>query len=224
MKVALKVILFVVYSSLEIMRCRSIDVPVFFVIFGEIPLYLRMNIELTSRKNPVVVISDLILEKNATARGDLKYPVVYDALQNYSKTARKFAQLYVHFCHDRSNKRRIHELQCIQRWLVLDEYATVNNISALYFSDGDSFLFVNAKDAFLQREECHAVINVEAQSSNLHWVAAGEASLWTIDALHDFTLFLFELYTNRKDIFLKKLTNKSCVVDMTILWLWYYRS
>ena len=46
-----------------------------------------------------------------------------------------------------------------------------------------------------QRPNCHAVINVEAQSNNFHWVAAGEASIWTISALTDFCRYAIIIIT-----------------------------
>jgi hypothetical protein len=104
---------------------------------------------------------------------------------------------------------------------VINEYAKVNNIFVVYFSDGDSFLFVNARDAFLQRSHCDAVLNVEAQHGDLHWVAAGESSLWTKAALQEFVSFVFQIYTKDKKVLLRKLLNKTCVVDMSILWLWW---
>lgn len=104
---------------------------------------------------------------------------------------------------------------------MINEYAKVNNILVLYFSDGDSFLFANARDAFLQRSHCGAVLNVEAQHGDLHWLAAGESSLWTKTALQEFVTFVFQMYTMHKKILLRKLLNRTCVVDMSILWLWW---
>jgi hypothetical protein len=90
-------------------------VPVCFVVFGEIPLYLRMNIELANRKNPVVVIWDRIITKNVTFGSNAEYPIKFEGMRDYFESAHQFEGVYTHICHDRSVKRRMNELQCIQR-------------------------------------------------------------------------------------------------------------
>jgi hypothetical protein len=79
---------------------------------------------------------------------------------------------------------------------------------------------VNAKKEFQKRSKCQAVVNIEAQSSLTHWVGAGEASLWTYDAIHDFSNFIFDMYTNKLSILQIKFAHKTCVVDMSLFWLW----
>ena len=41
------------------------------------------------------------------------------------------------------------------------------------------------------------VINVESQKSKTHWVAGGEASLWTYKSINDFSNFIFRMYDPR---------------------------
>jgi hypothetical protein len=107
------------------------------------------------------------------------------------------------------------------RWLILGEFVRENSINSAYFSDGDSFLFTSAAKCLEARSNCSAVINVESQGRDLHWVAAGEASLWTQAALEDLAAFIFALYRNHVQILrVKYMQDRSCVVDMSLLWLW----
>lgn len=72
--------------------------------------------------------------------------------------------------------------------------------------------------------DCSTVLNIEPQPHRYHWVAAGEASLWTTTAITDFCRFTFSAYNNLK--MFRSLKTKfdhtfSSVVDMSLLWLWW---
>ena len=100
----------------------------------------------------------------------------------------------------------------------------VRKISSTYFSDGDSFIFVDVQEEWRRRRDahdCEAVVNVEAQGSSTHWVAAGEASLWSFAAIDDFSSFVFLMYEKHMRELELKFLRKSCVVDMSLLWLWW---
>jgi len=84
-----------------------------------------------------------------------------------------------------------------------------------------SSLFVNAKTEFQRRRDCSAVVNIEAQGGDTHWVGAGEASLWTLAAIEEFVSFVFEMYDSKLFILHIKAKRNTCVVDMSLIWLWY---
>ena len=87
---------------------------------------------------------------------------------------------------DNTTERKIHELQCFQRWFIFRDFMRAKRLDLAYFGDGDSSVFVNITNLYRLHPGCEAVVNVEAQSNNYHWVAAGEASIWTLKAIEDF--------------------------------------
>lgn len=193
--------------------------PVIYVVYGDIPLYLRINIELASRRNPVVVISNSL---PPSVNASSTYNVMYESMSLYSASADKFAPHYIHLARDQSPGRQKHELHCIQRWFILRDYMTIKGISHALFGDGDASIFVNVKDAFMLRPGCNATINIEMQYHNVHWVGAGESSLWTTAAITDFCAFAMEVYQTKRHVLQTKHNYKmSAVVDMSILWLWW---
>lgn len=218
-------------SSSSISDFPSSIVPVVYVIFGEIPHYLQFNIELASRNNPVVVIMEGSFptknnNNNSSNNNDAsitpkKRIVIYEKMSDYFDSATLFAPNYIHLSRDHSDKRKRHELRCIQRWYVLNDFMAKNKIAKAFFGDGDSSVFVNVTEAFLLRPQCQAVINVEAQGNNLHWVGAGEASLWTMEGITSLCKFTSEVYGKHKPLLQIKGNGGSSVVDMSLLWLWW---
>lgn len=134
--------------------------PVVYVIFGEIPMFLKINIELAARNNPVVVLTD---SRNDIGKNFSLFGIQYVNVHDYSKAANDFAPHYKHMSRDHSPGRQHHELRCIQRWFILKEYMGKNNVERAFFGDGDSSVFVNISEIFNLRPQCGSVINVEAQ-------------------------------------------------------------
>ena len=64
------------------------------------------------------------------------------------------------------------------------------NFSRAFFGDGDSSVFRNVDEIYQQRRTCDAIINVEGQFSKYHWTGAGEASIWSVDAIEDFCKYV----------------------------------
>ena len=211
------------YASIRPSLCETGQVlsqyPVVYIIFGEIPLFLHVNIELASRRNPVVVLSDYVAPHATTGRRK----VIYDRISDYSEGSNRFAPLYKHMSRDNGANRKRHELRCIQRWFILNDYMRSKNISKAMFGDSDSSIFVNVESAWSHRSNCAAVINIEAQNKLFHWVGAGEASLWRADSIAEFCKFTETIYTSHVDVLEAKARDGSSVVDMSLLWLWWVR-
>lgn len=211
--------------------------PVVYVIYGQIPLYLRINIELASRNNDVVVISNQAkaegsrrhlstfdptsLPRTTNMTANRPFRVFYEDITSYSRSADLFAPLYVHLSPDHNHNRIKHELRCFQRWFVLKEFMLQNGIVKAYFGDGDSSVFMSIKSAIKHREHCSAIISIDAQAHNLYWCAAGESSVWTTVAIVDFCSFTFEMYSHKVQILRIKAAGRTSVVDMSLLWLWW---
>ena len=195
--------------------------PVVYVIFGEIPMFLRLNIELASRRNPVVVISDAVLPRYFSfLNNGNEQTVTLIPMSDYSEGRNRFVRLYRHLSKDKSNN--VAESRCFQRWFILHDFMDRNNITHVLFADGDSAIFTSAYTAWKMRNRCSAVINVDTQRSPFYWVAAGEASLWMLPAIADFCKFIESMYSKHVDIIsLKFKSTQTNVVDMSLLWLWW---
>ena len=117
-------------------------IPVVFVCYGELPLYLRLNIELAARYNDVIIISDVsgierfdwssnsFLVASQTSNQSLLNPptslktsaghrIVFEPLSSFANSANQFAPLYKHLSRDTKQSRVKHELRCFQRWFIL---------------------------------------------------------------------------------------------------------
>jgi hypothetical protein len=76
----------------------------------------------------------------------------------------------------------------------------------------------------VERGRCSAIVNIEDQAHNFHWVGSGESSTWTLEALSDLCAFMTSFYTHPE--FLSTLERKakegcSTVTDMSLIWLWW---
>eukprot|EP01038_Epipyxis_sp_PR26KG_P006355 gene6355-8754_t len=201
-------------------------IPVVYVFYGNhIPMYLKINIEVASRKNPVIIITD-ISSNPAGSRTESSHSalrkVLFEDINKYSVLARDYEPYYRHLCPNHNHQRKMYEMQCIQRWFVLKEFMEGNNIPVAFFGDGDVAVFVNVTDAYELRSKCDSIINIEHQAHDYHWVGAGETSFWTIPAITDFTIFTMSMYKDHlKTLEMKFKNHRSAVVDMSILWLWW---
>lgn len=225
---------------------ESTDIPVIYVIYGKIPDFLLINIELASRNNDVVVISDdyafvddtyhlanssvghssaiyaTKLRKNHLSnQSHTNSRVNFQDIRLYSSSGDEFSKHYKHLSPDQSHNRMKHELRCFQRWFVFQDYMLKNGIARSFFGDGDSSVFMNINSAIRHREHCSAIINIDAQQHDLYWCAAGEASVWTFAAIVDFCSFTLEVYKTKVDILKIKSDQQTSVVDMSLLWLWW---
>jgi hypothetical protein len=111
---------------------------------------------------------------------------------------------------------------CSQRWYILRDYMVQNGLKKAFFGDGDNSVFRNITEVCQAgRSHCSAIINVEAQGGNMKWTSAGEASVWTVEAISDFCNFTQVMYQDKVNVLATKHRNGgSSVVDMSLLWLW----
>jgi hypothetical protein len=149
--------------------------PVVYVLYGEMPMYLRINIELASRNNDVVVISDHVNSSSShtdhfnsnnskkNKESSSKYRVFYEDLSYYSTSAQLFKSVHKHLSKDQSANRHKHELRCFQRWFILRDFMIKNQVAKTFFSDGDSSVFMNIRKAIEFRDQCSVIVNVDSQ-------------------------------------------------------------
>lgn len=222
---------------------EATEIPVVFVLYGKMPDYFLVNVEVASRLNPVVIITDQTAEaklrfgsnnasnsttaysSNGSMTRRLALPVQLVPLDGLGANANLFAEKYVHMCADRSPNRMRHELQNFLRWFVLLQYMKSYFKTRVFFGDGDTAMYANVTAAWHHgRDHCDASLIVPGTARHLNWVATGCSSLWTVSALESFTKFTLEMYTELKYkhvLSLKAKNGGGCVVDMSLLWLWW---
>jgi hypothetical protein len=109
------------------------SVPVVFVTFGALPLYLKLNIELVSRKNHVIVLTDLDFHGFSNDYDAFNRTVVYENLLDYQVSSDRFKPLYRHISRDRSGARTTYESRCILRWFILKDYMEAKGLRQVHF-------------------------------------------------------------------------------------------
>ena len=94
--------------------------PVIFILFGNTPNYMLLNIELASKTNSVIVLSDSVSKRAITiiSSNSKNNYVIYEPLNDYLNLSKKFQDIYRHLCKDRTRQRKLHELRCIQRLFI----------------------------------------------------------------------------------------------------------
>ena len=61
--------------------------------------------------------------------------VILDNINSFRSTSLEFSRIYLHLSKDMTIGRRVHELQCIQRWFILRDYmkaSKLNNVIPVY--------------------------------------------------------------------------------------------
>ena len=181
------------------------NVPVVFVLFGALPDYFLLNVELASRLNPVVVITDQRAEKDEwAADGDdggsssSNKPVKFVAMSPLMKPASAFAKHYQHLCPDNSARRGQHELQNFQRWFLLCAYMQQHEVTHAFFGDGDTSVYADITRVWQHqgRRQCDVSLITPGTAKELNWVSTGCSSLWTRAAIESFTLFALDVYSS----------------------------
>lgn len=211
-------------DALHSRNLSDVPVPVVFIVYGDIPSYLRINIEITTLKNDVYIIAnDLITAKDIAPNPRLSF----FNMSEYNISATEFDRYYVPYLISSSDQdaqqselHKSYQIRCFYRWFILREFMMKHKIDIVFYSDNDNIVFVNVAKASSVRKNCSAMINIELQNSLYHWVGAGEASFWTIPGLTSFLSFTETIYKNHQHVFTEK-RKTSNIVDMTLLWLWW---
>lgn len=220
-------------ADLEISNVQA-KIPVIYVMFGEISSYLKCNIELASRNNPVIILSSSTSSTTwlspSTTTSDssssaFRHEVIIENFSKYFRDADSFSQIYKHFSKDHSSKRIDYELKCIQRWLILRDYMISKSLPIVFYGDSDTSVFTSMTEAWKERNHCAAMISIETQWHNYHWASAGHNSFWTLNAIGDFCEFFKIIYETPERIAQvlepKWKNHGSTITDMSLLWLWW---
>ena len=182
-----------------------------------LPAYMYLTIELASRTNHVVVISEV---SKSLANKCVWNNVSFINMNDHFQDADKFSQLYVHMALDKSEERKKYELVCLQRWFILHNFMTHYNVKRVFYGDHDAAVYMRMASVFEARGTCDAVISIEAQRDHRRRRASGHASLWKYHALTSFTAFITGMYTRHLEI-LQQTEKTTGVSDMTLLWYWW---
>ena len=209
---------------MQFLLCQWHTVFLCLIAFSIFNFINQANIELAARNNPVVILSDssgFIFDHQS---GSIAGPpqVNYALLRDYDGGGNAFRRAYTHLCFDKGKTRFNYEFNCFRRWFILRDYMGKHNIPVAFYGDGDSSVFANITEQFQKRSNCSAIVNVEAQASEIHWVAAGEASVWTLPAIQDLCRFFNSVYTHHMETLQAK-AKYSNLVDMSVIWLWWIK-
>lgn len=199
-------------------------IPVIFIHYGKIPRHLKYNIELSSRFNPTIVLTDMSFEdwNNNTDTSLHRFSVKIESMKPFAIAANAFSRIYKHISKDNDPNYHLHELHCIQRWFVLQEYMKVNNLKLIFTGDIDTAIFSSMTKAWNDRKECSAVISIGVQRHRFQWLGGGESSLWSQPAIDDFCAFTRHIYENNIGLLSEKhKQHGSTVSDGSLLWLWW---
>jgi len=220
-------VLLAVLAAAAVAIAEISSVPVIYVHYGKIPRHLKFQMELNSRFNPTFVITDKNFEDwnnniNNTNQSIYRFPVTIESLKPYSTSSDAFARLYKHISKDNDPNYYLHELHCIQRWFVLQDFMKANNMNLIFTGDIDTAVFGSLIKASEDRKGCDAMISIGVQKHRFHWLGGGESSFWTLPALTDFCAFVSHIYANNMSLLLEKhKQHGSTVSDGSLLWLWW---
>eukprot|EP01036_Dinobryon_divergens_P031315 gene31315-40689_t len=182
LQIFLLFLLSIILGGWKCVKCSDL-VPVVFIHVKSVPLFLQANIELTLRSNQVVFLGD---NESLPYQGFLKEntpSVVFADVHSFTEEADSFATIFKHFSHDDpSPARHEYELNCFRRWFILKQYMIANKLSRVFYSDSDSVILRNLTEvSAVERGPCSAIVNIEDQAHNFHWVGSGESSTWTLE-------------------------------------------
>lgn len=204
---------------------QGLILPIIYVYFGQkLPNFLFLNVELASRHNKVIIISNFKDNKHISDQYRRQNrSVIFENLDDYTSSSNEFSSVYVHLTKsDYTDWRIFYEKICFQRWFILKEYMEKRNITRCLSGDHDSIIFVNISQINNFHAKCDAVINVEGQSKKMLWTGAGEAALWSLPALQDFCRFTTALYTSHLHVLkLKGGKGRGDLTDMGVLYVWW---
>jgi hypothetical protein len=71
-------------------------IPIIYICFGDIPDYLAVNIEISSRHNPVIVLSNKTATEMPSEFKSSNKNVQYESFNNYMTGAYQYAPHYRH--------------------------------------------------------------------------------------------------------------------------------
>eukprot|EP01034_Spumella_vulgaris_P033334 gene33334-41133_t len=156
---------------------------------------MKYCIEVSSRLNPVIVLSDTFSEQQAMDMTQADFLNV---------ELKEFNKIYKPFQLQRDPpKRQVYEQQCITRWLVLNQLAKLHRIPTLFYVDSDVAVFGNITTAYHIRHNhlrhCDVMMSAAAgqapRGDNKIGTFAGHSSFWSAASLVDLSRFFFDLYS-----------------------------
>ena len=131
----------------------------------------------------------------------------------------EFCALYKHL----SSNPYKYELICFQRYFWLYEFMAQMGFESCIHMDSDMLLYVKV-DRALFVDECEVACSFEDPSLGLNGSASIHFSFWTLEALHDFLLFLIDVYKNKVSVlerqYEKEKDYPGGICDMRLLSFW----
>lgn len=158
----------------------SIDnIPVVFVHYGDAE-YLKYTLAQAKTSNPASIVYLI----GDTTNDNYEF-IEHHFIDDYTSEAQKFSALYKH----NSPNPYEYELFCFQRWFVLKEFITKNNVKKCLYLDSDVMLYAD-----LAKE--HA--NFRNYDFTLSYRAVAHCNyINTLDTLNNFCRFVLDCYQDK---------------------------
>lgn len=140
-------------------------------------------------------------------------PIKCVSYHNYNKLMNNFNSLYKHFS---TNSQQL-EFICIIRWMCVYEYMKSNNIERAFICDSDVLIYDNITKIDNQYLSTYEFMLCSSGSKNV----TGGQSIWNIESLNKFILFIFKFYTTQStkmEEWYKSYNEPGGVCDMTLLY------
>lgn len=170
------------------------NIPIIFIHTG-IQFYLKNAIHHATyynNDNQIFLIGD-----KSNKKLDKKYKLLkHFFIDDYLKKANEFKKKYIHL----SSNKYDYELFCFQRWFIIEEFMTRNNIETALCLDTDVLLYCNVNKEFSK----YLKYDFTICRHNLPC-----ATLMKIDTIKKFTNFITTLYTNNNYLLQLKQINQN---------------
>lgn len=169
------------------MTGKNMSLPIIFIHQGY-SSYLEFTLRQAKHASPA---SPIILLGDA-ANSHLSNIVKHENMSDYLKSATALGDVYQHF----STNPYKYELFCLQRWMVLEEFALKFNYSEFFVCDSDVLLYSDINEInnslFHSYSAALAVYGPECSSAGI--------SYWKISALSDFCRTLPAFFTDKSKL------------------------
>lgn len=161
------------------------EIPVVQIYLGACPKNLRLSLWQSRQFNGRVV---LIGDSEECKQFASSNSIIYEDYSKFSKLSQEFGSIFPHHKSWENDRRRF-ELQCFQRWFILQEYMEKNNIPRAFIEDSDTMLYVNVTEMSESYWKDIPLIYMQAYEH-----ATGVFALLDFEALSDLCNFIQQLF------------------------------
>lgn len=188
------------------------------------PKHLEISIDQCKKFNEqVILLGD---ESNS------KLEVEHYNISDYSDGIDEFRSVYKHM----SSNSMDFEMACIERWIVLANFAKKMNFDKVVYLDSDVMTFCNYAEVESSFDDDYDALVCSGERFGPsvdrpdYWAVSGCISYWKLDTILRFKDFIHQCYTEKFDQLLHKWNfhqnseHAGGICDMTLLYLFYFEN